>query len=35
MNEFDKPNNYYEDYDPQKGDELILWRDGYPLQGVS
>ena len=33
MNEFDKPNNYYEDYDPQKGDELILWRDGYPLQG--
>ena len=33
MNDFKKPENYYEDFDPAKGDELILWRDGYPMQG--
>lgn len=33
MYDFEHPQNYYEDYNPDTGDELILWRDGYPLQG--
>lgn len=33
MSNFEKPENYYEDYDSAVGDELILWRDGYPMQG--
>ncbi len=33
MYDFTHPDNYYEDFDPEKGDELILARDGYPYQG--